>query len=1146
MIQQKHQNEFVNQNTDLITNKLATLFLSISESDILKKNFLDSMHKNNLNNFPEICKTKNNDTLDDQKLSEDINQKIKNIFDKNSNSQFNNNINEEERFQEFISLPEKNLNFDKFNFNVYEREKLEKFFEYSQEFYEMLSKNNYLAFAIKDDLSDYSISIANLISLKCEDVVKDVYLTNYSLIKKLCSNDINNCNLSDEKFNNLKVFLVKNKKISNEKKTPNKNGKTIKFINYSHLVNQLNSHSKNDKGNWISLNGETNNSKQNLSNLKNSNYIEPVKKKKRYRRTKLEIQMGISHKNKGIEEKQKFLKQNDKKEDNIKILNSNEIVNNKINKKNLNKKTLIISNSDNVLANSIANNNSSNLQNNTISNNLLNNESSRYFCYKDNFSSDSINPKNFFDEELNNELETDKLYFQDEFFHCVDILEGAENKQSLSFNLLKSKVGTQNKTIQDTIIPIKEEVLASETNLAALSTNEVIKDLLLKNQENEVIKDPLLVNQENEVIKDPLLVNHENIISIQNKMDIDNEFKEIKQIIFEEKKFEEIKTNNETLDSIDNFSEIHKELEKMKNNENTFEKEQIFQRIITNHNIEILNIDYNFIYFREKLLKFIYNHSNIDIFKDPISKRLIFPLLDILYIPVTKNENDLETENKNIQNHNENSKFTQNNLKMNVIDFDRYIEYTPKNYNEGESTIFFLSYLIKEKDFEERLSKTFRIKNTEKDPFLKENNPFFIENQRSFNTGKIDIFSNMTTANFNFFNSIAGQLIYDSISTPLGIAVNTLNNIFYSGCLIPNIKSNRFISLNRNFNLILPFSNPAVISLTRLYLGIQKNICLYEKSENKERKNNFNKKYYGSMIKPIPEEKISNQILRKNLNFSNDKFKFNKGSNNHDEDIIIGIKCKDSENEITSQFKIFEIQKVNKIKMINNACIDDIEKTENQNIFNNFASLENNSFIEKCSKNNAKENRELNIKNKNLFVNPEENIRNSVTLNLMNTNLNNNLNEINYYERRNENNYSNNSYVGIIWNRDEINGKIENHYELKKKDVSEKLKNKNINYSKFCKEKFLNQKTRKFINEENLFSIQNCLEKIEKKYEKIDFNSEIIRIGLKQKLNDLKNFKLETNELINKVRAETTDENKINNLLNYLKKKRNRKFKKEK
>ncbi len=434
-------NEFTNNNanySEQITNKLASIFLSISQSDLIKNNF----NNNTLNNFIFENSVSSNFL---KKYADDLNEIKSNSLEK-PHVEYDDpfKVIEEENFSEFFSVPEKNLNLDKLSLQIFEKEKILKLFQYSQEYYEMISENNFIAFAIKDDLSDYSISMVNLVKLKCQSVTKDVYLTNFSLIKNLSNTKEKNNNpiLNNEKFSDVKIFLVKNSPYRNTNNMDgdnlNKdvfNNKEVRYISYSELINQKKKHEENNS----SSSNIINNNK--IENTNQTNYNNNInQKKKRYRRTKLEMKMGINLKrtfetqsqNKNIIENNN----NDKKtksNNNIKIdgnINPN--------KNYYSNSNLVNSIQQNTFINTTANN-ITNIQNPIESiinndNNIYNNsETSPNLCNKYQSSNDSINAKNFFDEEMNIEFETNKFYFHDEFLKCVDILEVAENKQ---FNLI--------------------------------------------------------------------------------------------------------------------------------------------------------------------------------------------------------------------------------------------------------------------------------------------------------------------------------------------------------------------------------------------------------------------------------------------------------------------------------------------------------------------------------------------------------------------------------------------------------------------------------------------------------------------------------------------------------------------------------------
>lgn len=1129
------------------------------------------MLKNNNNNDidlsyqnPEFI-NKKQVTLFSSIAEKNIFQKIINNPQDNSSSNLNSEWSSKSNI---VCFPRRNFCSEKTYFSLYENEKTKRLYSYSREYHNGLWKNNFLAFAVKDDLSDYSISLVNKVILKCENVVKEVYVTNFSFIKKLDkSQNHYSATKVNSSFDDVKIFLIKNCEKENceldlDEDAENENNLENNSINtnngHCQVKGQIKFQQNADKENVIT------NNNNNITAVNIEENQNPSKKKKRYRRTKAEMikyrnelnNKLLNNTHKSSENKPnipeankefKTIKQENNGKQPISIINNKVSNINIVGETNSNKDQKLNLNLD---GKNYANNhendkirNAENIEyynsnnNNNRNENLYNNEITQNICIKDIFSNESGNLKNYYDEEMQNELENNKIYFNDNIFECVNIINQAQ------INNQFSELFENQKNDPNTHIAEMEQIQTGKMNIEK-DEMEPSKAFDLETQDNNNIVEADSNNRmdlEKNQDQENLAIN----LAEKANMMCDTNYNENGKNLLEYGNINP-KKNLSCLNSLNKVHEIIKKLEEMKVVKDIKKKEIIFLSIIENYNTESLNLDQDFLIYRCKLLKYIYNHGHFDIFKDPISKRLIFPLLDILYLPVNKTIK-IDPSTETAQNSNLD---LMNN--PNLIDIDRYINFTPKNYNEGESTIYFLSYLNKENDFNEKFYRTLKFKTSERDNFARDQVKMFIENKRSFNNGIIDIFSDMTTGNFNFFKSIGGQLIYDNILTPLGVAVNTLNDTFYSGMLIPNFKSNKFISLNRNFNLILPFSNPAVITLTKLYLGVQKCIFLLERKESLKDKN-MRKCNIGNgfgLRANIDQENYSKQLAINKKRNNNDFSIMIKASNSDN----LGINNVDFKTDLAQAVtnKIFNIQKIPRSKVQGNNSKENIfNNLNNNNILHSYqASLINNFVNDNENLNNVAKLIEGKAENKDEALLKLKEFSNMQTTSNAHQNqylyqtpgqkyIGNNIYDYEPYNRRFDNSFTNNLYVGIIWNREELLAEKEKKNDNKNRENQ----TRNINFSSFSEQKKEKEKTRKFIKYSEISKMDDFFDKLSKKYDHLNFQNDTLRASLKEKIDESKAFKNENNELIKKLKSEiNNDEKKIENFLVYLRKKRNRKM----
>ena len=782
--------------------------------------------------------------------------------------------------------PENEINLEKTGIKIFEREKTLKFYEYSQEYYDLLYKKNFIAFAIKDDLSDFSVTMLNLITLKSEQVEKQVFLTNFSFIKKLVNLP---SQPTKDNYKNIKIFIVKNSFDENNNEKSNFSEEEIDNINEMLNDSLENLEDNNEKKKNCDDNEVKNN--ENLLNIINEKSEE--------------INENENNQNSDKKIKEIFEKKNA------------EILGNTNQAGNINKKI----------------------------NEILENKNFDFFPYEN------------FDKSQNlDESAADEEHKNFDNFHPMNLDFSVENENNLNFSSLDHN--------------IPEITYGGNLHLPNQTT---FHNLILPEYSENILNIPT-----NEIIPEKL-----NIF-------LDDNIKPIEISQFPQKTK---KKSSKILNSLDKFSEIYEKLEQIKHSSNKTEKKNLFQKILELYNLQILNLDSNFLTYRDKLLRCHLNHGNMDIFTDPISKTLIFPLLDILFIPVR------EYLGNDIYN-------------TNLIDICRYKDFTPKNYLEGQTSILFLSYLKKDEEFLEKFYSTLKLKKNEKN-LVKNSYNFFIENKISLNFGKLDLFSTMVTGSFNYSKEFSGQLVYDSIFSPVGIAVNTLNDTFSSGLVIHNNEiSEKNISLNKNYNLILPFSNPAVLTLIKLYLGIQKEVCIHRQNTEILR------------IKPN-ETLLSKEIIISPNSEDNNKYKDFRILINSKEDLTgkknpINIEEKKTQYKIKKQKPpVFIIKKIS----LRNNFQKNLLNLENNNILVDI----NNGFYE-----NTENNKNYGHENyNNILVNSND--FKSYCLN------------------------KNNSFnTGLVWNRDNI------------QQGSILIRNKNIK-NKF--EGLLN-KNERFKNKRNLVNIK--------------------------------------------------------------------------
>lgn len=225
------------------------------------------------------------------------------------------------------------------------------------------------------------------------------------------------------------------------------------------------------------------------------------------------------------------------------------------------------------------------------------------------------------------------------------------------------------------------------------------------------------------------------------------------------------------------------------------ERLKYFEGIRKQYALEKLEVNKAFLKFRSELINMTIKEKKTFIYKDPITKEVISPKLDILILNY-QHIDDLWYGEIDNSTH-----------VLNIKTLENFLQNKKKNLNE--ENIQFLSYL-KLDEFKEDFIKLVG----EKSAHLINN--LFLDKQISVNFGKIKSFGELILTRNYFSRHCPGSLIFDKNFIPIGIASSQNNKLSMS-----NLFAHSDLNLSPNYNIVLPFFNTGVIYLFKKFLGIE-------------------------------------------------------------------------------------------------------------------------------------------------------------------------------------------------------------------------------------------------------------------------------------------------------------------------------------
>lgn len=233
------------------------------------------------------------------------------------------------------------------------------------------------------------------------------------------------------------------------------------------------------------------------------------------------------------------------------------------------------------------------------------------------------------------------------------------------------------------------------------------------------------------------------------------------------------------------------------------ERIQSFVKLIHLYKLEKLSLNESYLNTRNDFLQFINYNKDLQIFRDPCSRKNVYPALDMLIFDYDKEDQDDDEE-----------------LTINIIDLKTYEDPNLK-FNFKNSYITYLSYL-ESNELYSRIKVEYGL--DVEINLSRYTNNLFVEKELSINFGKIEKIDELAVGKYGFFDECPGQMLYDLNFLPLGISVTKQNNHSVNSLFITN-KSDKNIS----YNIFLPFSNQGVLYLFKQYLNVDVNIDKYFK-----------------------------------------------------------------------------------------------------------------------------------------------------------------------------------------------------------------------------------------------------------------------------------------------------------------------------
>lgn len=237
-------------------------------------------------------------------------------------------------------------------------------------------------------------------------------------------------------------------------------------------------------------------------------------------------------------------------------------------------------------------------------------------------------------------------------------------------------------------------------------------------------------------------------------------------------------------------------------------RKEYFSSLINDFNLTMLAPNEIFLQIRNEFLRTISKKNQAEMFKDPVSNEIIFPVLNIMVLRCPKEtliDNRIEE------------------YPVNKIDIKYYEGCFSQNFlrHKVDTAINFVAYL----DNEEMLCNFNQ--NLEECPISSDE--LFLNKCLSINFGKIEKIEEMGCAHHNFMDSCPGSLIYDNSFFPIGITTvkdNHLNRQSYG-----HSQGTSQSDLKIHPNSFLPFSNRGVISIFKKFMNIERDFTSFSKDK---------------------------------------------------------------------------------------------------------------------------------------------------------------------------------------------------------------------------------------------------------------------------------------------------------------------------
>lgn len=231
-------------------------------------------------------------------------------------------------------------------------------------------------------------------------------------------------------------------------------------------------------------------------------------------------------------------------------------------------------------------------------------------------------------------------------------------------------------------------------------------------------------------------------------------------------------------------------------------RKEYFKDVISKYRMRKLNINERFLKIRNNFLKTFDKNNQSEIFSDPISKDIVFPVLNIMVLNYPKQEIDANIH--------------KDEYNVNTIDFKFYESAFIKKFQKNlvNSDITYVAYLDSDKILENNIECI-------KEYFI---NPdeLFVDKSISINFGKIQKIEEMGSGYYNLMKSCSGSIIYSTKFMPLGISTIKQTNIS-----ILNTSAKCKLDSFNNSNLFIPFSNTAVICVFKTFMNVQSNYSIH-------------------------------------------------------------------------------------------------------------------------------------------------------------------------------------------------------------------------------------------------------------------------------------------------------------------------------